>query len=113
MVAPTADRHIRCADEEARRPTPAQEIRQPPVRKPALLKVASRARQGWRANSRRRHMATTKQRAATRRNLKKAASAANRKRTIAKLPRKTRRALGKQRAKVAKRRRRSRRRKAS
>jgi len=58
-------------------------------------------------------MATTKQRAAARRNIKKAASAAKRKRTIAKLPKKTRTALGKQGAKAAKHTRRSRRRKAS
>lgn len=51
-------------------------------------------------------MATTKQKAAARRNIKKAAKAARRKRTIAHLPKKTRRALGKQAAKVAKRKRR-------
>ena len=50
-------------------------------------------------------MATAKQKAAARRNIKKAAKAARRKRTIAHLPKKTRRALGKQAAKVAKRRR--------
>ena len=51
-------------------------------------------------------MTTAKQRAAARRNIKKAAKAAQRKRTLAHLPKKTRRALGKQAAKVAKRKRR-------
>jgi ABC-type transport system involved in Fe-S cluster assembly fused permease/ATPase subunit len=46
-------------------------------------------------------MASTKQKTAARRNIKKAASAAKRKRTISKLPKKTRTALGKQGAKVA------------
>jgi hypothetical protein len=46
-------------------------------------------------------MASKKQSAAARRNVKKAAAAAKRKRTIAKLPKKTRTALGKQGAKVA------------
>lgn len=46
-------------------------------------------------------MATRKQKSAARRNIKKAASAAKRKRTIANLPKKTRTALGKQGAKVA------------
>jgi hypothetical protein len=46
-------------------------------------------------------MATEKQRAAARRNIKKAAAAAKRKRTIAHLPKSTRTALGKQAAKVA------------
>ncbi len=50
-------------------------------------------------------MASRKQRAAARRNIEKAAKAARRKRTIARLPKKTRTALGKQAAKVAKRRR--------
>ena len=50
-------------------------------------------------------MASRKQTAAARRNIKKAAAAAKRKRTIAKLPKKTRTALGKQAAKVAKQRR--------
>jgi hypothetical protein len=54
-------------------------------------------------------MATAKQKAAARKNIKKAAKAAKRKRTIAQLPKKTRTALGKQAAKVAKRKRRSRR----
>ena len=45
-------------------------------------------------------MASAKQRAAARRNVKKAASAARRKRTISKLPKKTRTALGKQANKV-------------
>ncbi|HEY3100925.1 MAG TPA: hypothetical protein VGL14_18555 [Methylomirabilota bacterium] len=44
-------------------------------------------------------------RAAARRNIKKAAAAARRKRTIAHLPRKTRRALGKEGSKAARRRR--------
>jgi len=50
-------------------------------------------------------MATAKQKAAARRNIKKAAKAAKAKRTIAHLPKKTRTALGKQGAKVAKRKR--------
>ena len=49
-------------------------------------------------------MASSRQRAAARRNIKKAASTARRKRTISKLPKKTRTALGKQAAKVAKKR---------
>jgi hypothetical protein len=48
-------------------------------------------------------MATTRQRAAARRNLKKAAGAARRKRTIAHLPKSVRTALGKQASKVARR----------
>ncbi|HET8720562.1 MAG TPA: hypothetical protein VFM24_00945 [Nitrospira sp.] len=52
-------------------------------------------------------MATAKQRTAARRNIKKAAAAAKRKRTIAHLPKRTRRALGKQGAKTARRKRRS------
>ena len=47
-------------------------------------------------------MTTQRQRSAARRNIKKAAAAAKRKRTIAHLPKKTRTALGKQAAKVAK-----------
>jgi len=47
-------------------------------------------------------MASMKQRVAARKNIKKAAAAAKRKRTIAHLPKKTRTALGKQAAKVAK-----------
>jgi hypothetical protein len=47
-------------------------------------------------------MAKSAQRAAARRNIKKAASAAKRKRTIAHLPKRTRTALGKQGASVAK-----------
>jgi hypothetical protein len=50
-------------------------------------------------------MATTKQTTAARRNIRKAISAAKRKRTIAHMPRKTRTALGKQAAAVAKRKR--------
>jgi len=46
-------------------------------------------------------MATDKQRAAARRNIIKAAKAAKRKRTIARLPKRTRRALGHQGAKAA------------
>ena len=46
-------------------------------------------------------MATEKQRAAARTNIKKAQSAAREKRTISKLPKSTRTALGKQGAKVA------------
>ncbi len=51
-------------------------------------------------------MATARQSAAARKNIKKAASAARRKRTIAHLPKSTRTALGKQAAKVAKQKRR-------
>jgi hypothetical protein len=47
-------------------------------------------------------MASAKQRAAARRNIKKAAAAARSKRTIAHLPKSTRTALSKQAAKVAK-----------
>jgi hypothetical protein len=47
-------------------------------------------------------MATEKQLAAARRNIKKAQAAAQAKRTIAHLPKETRTALGKQAAKVAK-----------
>lgn len=54
-------------------------------------------------------MATAKQKAAARRNIKKAAKAAKRKKTIAHLPKKTRTALGRQGAKVAQQERRSRR----
>jgi hypothetical protein len=54
-------------------------------------------------------MASARQRAAARRNVRKAAAAAKRKRTIARLPKRTRTALGKQAAKVAKRKRRGRR----
>jgi hypothetical protein len=46
-------------------------------------------------------MASTKQRNAARRNIKKAAAAARKKRTIAHLPKSVRTALGKQGAKVA------------
>ena len=46
-------------------------------------------------------MASSRQRAAARRNVKKAASAARRKRTLTRLPKKTRTALGKQAAKAA------------
>ena len=47
-------------------------------------------------------MATAKQRAAARRNVRKAAAAATAKRTIAHLPKKTRTALGKKGAAAAK-----------
>ncbi len=50
-------------------------------------------------------MSSAKQRTAARRNIRKAATAARRKRTLAKLPKKTRTALGRQAAKVARRRR--------
>jgi hypothetical protein len=53
-------------------------------------------------------MASTKQRAAARRNVGKAAAAAKRKKTISKLPKRTRTALGKEGAKVAQRKRRQR-----
>jgi hypothetical protein len=53
-------------------------------------------------------MATTKQKAAARKNIKKAASAAKKKRTISKLPKSTRTALGKQANKVKKQKSRSR-----
>jgi hypothetical protein len=46
-------------------------------------------------------MASAKQKAVARRNIKKAAAAARRKRTIAHLPKKTRTALGKKGASVA------------
>ena len=45
-------------------------------------------------------MGTAKQRAAARRNVKKAAAAAKRKQTLKQLPKKTRRALGKEGAKA-------------
>ena len=48
-------------------------------------------------------MASAKQRAAARKNIRKAATAAKRKKTISKLPKKTRTALGKEGAKAAKR----------
>jgi len=50
-------------------------------------------------------MATTKQRQAAKRNVKKAQKAAKSKKTIANMPKKTRTALGKQAAAVAKRKR--------
>jgi hypothetical protein len=50
-------------------------------------------------------MATTKQRRAAKRNIKKAISASKSKRTIANMPKKTRSALGKQASAVAKRKR--------
>jgi hypothetical protein len=51
-------------------------------------------------------MTTQRQRSAARRNIKKAAAAARSKRTIANLPKKVRTALGKQGAKMARRKRR-------
>jgi hypothetical protein len=48
-------------------------------------------------------MSTTAQKAAARRNIRKAAAAAKRKKTISRLPKKTRTALGKQGAKMARR----------
>jgi hypothetical protein len=50
-------------------------------------------------------MVTKKQRTAARRNVKKAASAARRKKSISRMPKKTRTALGKQGAAVARRKR--------
>lgn len=50
-------------------------------------------------------MVTRKQRTAARRNVKKAASAARRKKSISRMPKKTRTALGKQGAAVARRKR--------
>jgi hypothetical protein len=47
-------------------------------------------------------MATSKQKTAARKNIKRAATAAKKKKTISKLPKKTRTALGKQGAKTAK-----------
>jgi hypothetical protein len=47
-------------------------------------------------------MASKKQRSAARKNIKKAARAAKRKKTLKRLPKKTRRALGQQAAKVRK-----------
>lgn len=52
-------------------------------------------------------MASAKQKSAARKNIKKAVTAAKKKRTIAHLPKATRRAFGKQAAKVAKSKRRS------
>jgi hypothetical protein len=49
-------------------------------------------------------MATTRQRQAARRNIKKAASTAKRKRTLTKLPKRVRTAMGKQGAKARRRR---------
>ena len=50
-------------------------------------------------------MASAKQKTSARKNIKKAAAAAKRKRTIAKLPKKTRTALGKEGAKAERRKR--------
>jgi hypothetical protein len=51
-------------------------------------------------------MATRRQRSAAKRNIRRAISAARRKKTIAHLPKRTRTALGKQGAKMARRKRR-------
>lgn len=51
-------------------------------------------------------MTTTKQRTAARKNIRRASAAAKRRRTIAHLPKATRRALGQQGAKAARRKRR-------
>lgn len=51
-------------------------------------------------------MASSKQASAARRNVRKAAAAAKRKRTLSKLPKRTRTALGKQASKLARRKRR-------
>jgi hypothetical protein len=53
-------------------------------------------------------MTSTRQRQAAKRNIRKAARVARRKRTIAHLPKQTRRALGKEGAKAARRKRRRR-----
>ena len=53
-------------------------------------------------------MATSRQKAAARKNIKKAAAAARKKRTISRLPKRTRTALGKEGAKAARRTRRRR-----
>lgn len=50
-------------------------------------------------------MASSRQRTAARRNVRKAAASAKRKKTLSKLPKRTRTALGKQGAKMAKRKR--------
>jgi ABC-type transport system involved in Fe-S cluster assembly fused permease/ATPase subunit len=52
-------------------------------------------------------MASSKQRSAAKKNIKKAATAARKKKTIVHLPKSTRTALGKQGAKIAKQKRRS------
>ena len=52
-------------------------------------------------------MASSKQRSAARRNVRKAASAAKRKKTVSHLPKRTRTALGKQGAKMARKKRRT------
>jgi hypothetical protein len=49
-------------------------------------------------------MATSRQKAAARKNIKKAAAAARKKKTISRLPKRTRTALGKEGAKAARRR---------
>ncbi len=52
-------------------------------------------------------MATSKQKAAARKNVRKAAAGAKKKKTISKLPKRTRTALGKEGAKAAKKKRRA------
>jgi hypothetical protein len=69
-------------------------------------RTGSAVLQTWITTSKEGTMASTKQRAAARRNIKKAAAAARRKRTIAHLTKRTRTALGKQAAKVARQKRR-------
>ena len=54
-------------------------------------------------------MASSRQRTAARKNIRRAASAARRRKTISKLPKRTRTALGKQGAKVARQKRKARR----
>ena len=53
-------------------------------------------------------MATSRQKAAARKNIKKAAASARKKKTISRLPKRTRTALGKEGAKAARRKRRRR-----
>jgi hypothetical protein len=53
-------------------------------------------------------MATSRQKAAARKNIKKAATAARKRKTISRLPKRTRTALGKEGAKAARRKRRRR-----
>jgi hypothetical protein len=79
--------------------------RQAPKR---LRSVHSVSDQGALTSRRSSPMATAKQRAAARKNIKKAAKAATKKKTISKLPKSTRTALGKQGAKMAKKKRRGR-----
>jgi len=71
------------------------------------LQVKRRPLEGFGNQSKEETMATAKQRTAARRNINKAATAAKRKRTIAHLPKRTRTALGKQAANMARRKRRA------